>query len=665
MAFKKLVPIPADSLKRNGGKIGPTEHGSFWLKVVRTQSSSVALSHRYWKYRDMAAPDDAVDKIARDVGRTYPESRLFRYEASLCQQELTDVLLAWVNFEFEYEKEPSKRCGYVQGMNVLVGHLLQHVGESIAFEIFVHMMLNKHYDFKALMQPGMRETIAKVNHLSELSQRKCGFLLSCLSKNNISPITFSTQWILTLYTYVLDGELLWLVWDNFFLYGWDFFFNITIEFMKALEERLKQAIDGKILESYINGHSGDMMTVLYNAIRNIATRNTSFTSTNDDPIGGSKVIQSRSPENWIQRALSSLDIIMNTRATDAYVEAEDPGSASDSDCDGEEAKQMSEANAGFDYHAKLIVDEQDFKHFTVSDDDKERLLNNAWVEKNSILRKNAIQFLKYNVRHEIGALEAYTTKRGTGEQNGTPISGVGSDESAVTPSDILQDIRIFRYMKGCKFDLRQAIIKLKNTLQWRLEEGIEDISSFLMGNNDGESCFPNNEICSKLWPATILHGKFDRAGQPILIERFGKCDLTYLNKDLGTNEIIEWVIHRLEYRQLILSKLSQQRGEMIRYFGIVDLSGLGFQHCSTSLYDVGKKILKVSTTYFPEAMSNICVINTPYVFSTIFAAIQPLLPERTQKKIRILGHDYHSKLLEFVEEKNLPMEYRLSPNQNR
>ena len=64
----------------------------------------------------------------------------------------------------------------------------------------------------------------------------------------------------------------------------------------------------------------------------------------------------------------------------------------------------------------------------------------------------------------------------------------------MAPSDILQDIRIFRYMKGCKFDLRQAIIKLKNTLKWRLEEGIEDISSFLMGNNDGESCFPNNDL---------------------------------------------------------------------------------------------------------------------------------------------------------------------------
>ena len=157
--------------------------------------------------------------------------------------------------------------------------------------------------------------------------------------------------------------------------------------MKALEERLKQAIDGKILESYINGHSGDMMTVLYNAIRNIATRNSSFTNTNDDPIGGSKVLQSRSPENWIQRALSSLDIIMNTRATDAYVEAQDPGNTSESVYDREETKQKSGVNVGFDYHAKLIVDEQDFKHFMVSEDDKERLLNNAWVEENSILRK--------------------------------------------------------------------------------------------------------------------------------------------------------------------------------------------------------------------------------------------------------------------------------------
>ena len=65
--------------------------------------------------------------------------------------------------------------------------------------------------------------------------------------------------------------------------------------MKALEERLKQAIDGKILESYINGHSGDMMTVLYNAIRNIATRNTSFTSTNDDPIGVQKLFNHAVP----------------------------------------------------------------------------------------------------------------------------------------------------------------------------------------------------------------------------------------------------------------------------------------------------------------------------------------------------------------------------------
>ena len=32
----------------------------------------------------MVAQVIMVDKVARDVGRTYPESELFRYEASLC-----------------------------------------------------------------------------------------------------------------------------------------------------------------------------------------------------------------------------------------------------------------------------------------------------------------------------------------------------------------------------------------------------------------------------------------------------------------------------------------------------------------------------------------------------------------------------------------------------
>ena len=667
-SFRRLIPIPVNKLQNTGRKLSSTEHGSFWLKIVRVQSNSIVLSKCYWKYKEMTVPSDMADKIGRDVGRTYPESKLFQYDMSLCQKELTNVLHAWVNFEIEHEKDEKERCGYVQGMNLLVGHLLQHLGESLSFEIFLHIMLNKQYNFKELLEPGMKGTIEKVNHLSELCQRQCGFLYSCLTKNNILPMTFSTQWLLTLYTYVLDGELLWLVWDNFFLYGWEFFFNITIEFMKGLEERLKIAIDRKILETYLKGRNhGDMMSILYNSIRNIATRNSKTLLSNDDPIGGSKVLPSRSPENWIQRALSSLDIIDRTTTNNYQIQSrhdDDKKDMMSNNDDDDDPDDNTNNNAN---SLKLITDEKQFKYFKMSESDKERLMNTAWEKENDILRNNAIQYLKYSVKEDIDILFFHHNKRRKIEM--VANNNNGNDAAAATAAaanvnnnnisyDILTDIRLFRYLRGCKFDMRQTIIKLKNTLKWRREEDIEDISLFLCNLDKDETSFPYNNICSKIWPSTILHGKYDRTGQPILIERFGKCDLSYFNKNISSDDILEWVIHRLEYRQLILSNISRERGKMVRFFGILDLNGLGFQHCSTSLFDVGKKILKVSTSYFPEAMSNICVINTPYVFSTIYNAIHPLLPERTQKKVRILGYDYHEKLKKFVAEENLPMEYR-------
>ena len=77
-SFRTLVPIPVELLQNKGRKISSTEHGSFWLKIVRAQSNSIVLSKRYWKYKKMITPSDMADKISRDVGRTYPESKLFQ-----------------------------------------------------------------------------------------------------------------------------------------------------------------------------------------------------------------------------------------------------------------------------------------------------------------------------------------------------------------------------------------------------------------------------------------------------------------------------------------------------------------------------------------------------------------------------------------------------------
>lgn len=58
--------------------------------------------------------------------------------------------------------------------------------------------------------------------------------------------------------------------------------------------------------------------------------------------------------------------------------------------------------------------------------------------------------------------------------------------------------------------------------------------------------------------------------------------------------------------------------------------------------------------YYPEHLGTMFVINTPLLFRGIWAAVQPLLQERTRKKIIILGSDYIGELSKIVPIERLP-----------
>ena len=51
-SFRRLIPIPVNKLQNTGRKLSSTEHGSFWLKIVRVQSNSIALDFVFWIVKD-------------------------------------------------------------------------------------------------------------------------------------------------------------------------------------------------------------------------------------------------------------------------------------------------------------------------------------------------------------------------------------------------------------------------------------------------------------------------------------------------------------------------------------------------------------------------------------------------------------------------------------
>lgn len=56
-------------------------------------------------------------------------------------------------------------------------------------------------------------------------------------------------------------------------------------------------------------------------------------------------------------------------------------------------------------------------------------------------------------------------------------------------------------------------------------------------------------------------------------------------------------------------------------------------------------------------MGILVVINAPYSFAAIWTAVRPWLSKETQDKVHIVGSDYKSFLLQYIDEDNLPEEF--------
>jgi len=84
-------------------------------------------------------------QVEKDINRTFPNSPYFTDILNNGQSSLERVLICFAKHDPE--------IGYVQGMNFLVGTLLLHCSEVIAFTIFVNLLEN--YQIRDIFLPGI------------------------------------------------------------------------------------------------------------------------------------------------------------------------------------------------------------------------------------------------------------------------------------------------------------------------------------------------------------------------------------------------------------------------------------------------------------------------------------------------------------------------------
>ena len=122
-------------------------------------------------------------------------------------------------------------------------------------------------------------------------------------------------------------------------------------------------------------------------------------------------------------------------------------------------------------------------------------------------------------------------------------------------------------------------------------------------------------------------------GHLLVIEFTGKSNPKALLSALTLEQYIEFELHNMEHKSVLLDRLSRERGYLVKIISVRDMAGLGMQHCSTRGASLITSVLKIMSVQYPEVIRNIVFVNAPWIFSALWKALKPVVAARTVAKI--------------------------------
>ena len=210
-----------------------------------------------------------------------------------------------------------------------------------------------------------------------------------------------------------------------------------------------------------------------------------------------------------------------------------------------------------------------------------------------------------------------------------------------------EDHTLARFLKARQWDVKKAFKMYKDTAAWRAEFGTQELRA------DGFD-FPEVEEVQECYP-TYYH-KTDKFGRPVYIEELGACQVDKLLKCTDMDRMLKY--HIAEWEKLTAWRYhccsTKEKRKIFTSTTIMDLKGLALKNFNKVTRNFVSTIAKVDQDNYPEHLGTMFIINAPFIFTTIWAFVKPLLDKRTTAKIHVLGTKYMDQLKEFIEPENIP-----------
>jgi hypothetical protein len=212
-------------------------------------------------------------------------------------------------------------------------------------------------------------------------------------------------------------------------------------------------------------------------------------------------------------------------------------------------------------------------------------------------------------------------------------------------NSIYTDNLLLRLLRSTRYGIKATYKKFINYITFSREYDIFNIKLVKFPNIDKIKLFyPHN-----FHKTTIL-------GEPIFIQMLGQLKINDINRLLPEPLLTKYIVFKLyELENIIFPKCSSKYNRSInKVFSIVDLLGLTTSLMSKSILNFVMKQMNIVTNYFPGILGGLYFINTGLIFRGIWNTCKFFYNVQTRNRIKLLGFQYKSELLNRIKEENLP-----------